>query len=304
MADNIRHTLTKESRLIYSSITQKSAPRNVAGAEPKFSATFGLCKEDFDLIIPLMVQAIQSETGSFSGNPNDYFLACMSGQMAAQRVRQSAELNAQALAHRGDNDGAFKLREKAEKRAGLYEGYAGILQASSKFDVELARLDAGKIVDIKEPHAIAAAGKDLFYPGAWVVPAVSFKGFRRKKLDDKDGVTAYLQNVLFIRKGEKIDTGGGASNQEVFGGFSGYTSYDPTAMAPGGGSGWDGAQQQGQAQGFGGMGNGQQPGNPMTQNSTTGFPSDPNNAAQNNAAQNNGQGGFSGAAQQESAPAW
>ena len=58
------------------------------------------------------------------------------------------------------------------------------------------------------------------------------EGFRRKTLDAKDGVTAYLQNCLYVRKGERIAGAGGPGNNEVFGGFAGYSDYDPTANAP------------------------------------------------------------------------
>lgn len=229
MAETYRYTLIKPARLLYSSITEKSAPRNVMGATPKFSGTFGIEKEDFDAIVGIMVKAIKNELGSFSGNPNDYFLACMSGTTASKRAIQKAELDAQG---KGSDD-AFKIKEKAEKRAALYAPYAGILTASSQYDVELARLEAGKIVDIPaEEHARAQAGKDLFYPGAYVVPAVAFKAFRRKTLDAKDGVTAYLQNCLFVRKGERLTGAGGPGNNEVFGSYAGYSDYDPTANAP------------------------------------------------------------------------
>lgn len=233
MADKIPYTLAKPARLLFSSITQKSAPRTVANATPKFSGIFGVEKEDFDALIPLMVQCITAECGGFSGNPNDYYLACMSGTTAAARVRAKAELDCMGKGA----DEAFKIREKAEKKCAVYQQYAGILTASSQYEIELARLDAGKVVDIKEEHARAQAGKDLFFTGAYVVPRISLQGFRRKTLDAKDGVTSFLQNVLFIRKGEKIDLGGSAaSNQEVFGGFANYSDVDPTALAPGGGS--------------------------------------------------------------------
>jgi hypothetical protein len=123
--------------------------------------------------------------------------------------------------------------EKAQKRAELYKDYAGILTASSQFDIALAKLEAGKIVDIPaEEHARAQAEKDLFYQGAYVVPALQFKVYRRKTLDAKDGVTGYLQNCLFVRKGERLAGGGAASNSQVFGGYAGYSDYDPTANAP------------------------------------------------------------------------
>lgn len=229
MAETHRYTLIKPARLLYSSITAKSAPRAVQNAVPKFSGTFGIEKEDFDAIVEIMVKGIKGELGSFSGNPGDYYLACMSGTTAGNRTLQKAELDAAGKSP----DEAFKIKEKAEKRAELYKPYAGILTASSQYDVELAQLVAGKIVDIPaEEHARAQAGKDLFYPGAYVVPAIAFKAFRRKTLDAKDGVTAYMQNCLFVRKGEKIAGGGGPGNNEVFGGYVGYSAEDPLANAP------------------------------------------------------------------------
>lgn len=229
MAETYRYTLIEPARLLFSSITAKSAPRGVQNATPKFSGTFGIEKEDFDAIVEIMVKGIKAELGQFSGNPGDYYLACMSGATAGKRAIQKAELDAQGKG----SDEAFMIKEKAEKRAELYTPYAGILTASSQYDIELARLEAGKIVDIPaEEHARAQAGKDLFYPGAYVVPAIAFKAFRRKTLDAKDGVTAYLQNCMFIRKGERIAGAGGPRNNEVFGSYAGYSDYDPTANAP------------------------------------------------------------------------
>lgn len=230
MAETYRYTLIKPARLLYSSITEKSAPRDVANAVPKYSGTFGIEQEDLAKIIDIMVAAIQAETGSFS-SPSDYYLACQSGKTAAKRAIAGAELKCQKPGL--SEDDKFKLREKAQARATMYEPYAGIITASSQFNVELARLDGGKIVDIsEEAHARAQAGKDFFYPGAYVVPAVAFKGFRRKSLDAKDGCTAYLQNVLFVRKGERIAGSGGPANNEVFGAYAGYSDFDPTANAP------------------------------------------------------------------------
>jgi Protein of unknown function (DUF2815) len=230
MAETYRHTLIKPARLLYSSVTVKSAPRSVANAVPKYSGTFGLEKEDFDAVVQIMVDAIKKELGSFT-SPTDYYLACMGGVTAGKRAVAKAELDCQDP--QLSEDARFKLREKAAKRAELYAPYAGILTASSQYDVSLAQLVAGKVVDIPdEEHARAQAGKDLFYSGAYVVPSLAFKPFRRKTLDAKDGVTAYLQNCLFIRKGEKIAGGGGPANNEVFGSYAGYSDVDPLANAP------------------------------------------------------------------------
>lgn len=230
MAETHRYTLTQPARLLYSSVTEKSAPIGVQGAVAKFSGTFGIESVDFDNIVKIMVAAIKSETGGFT-NPADYFLACQGGKTAGKRAIQAAELKCQKPGT--SEDDKFKLRAKAEARAALYAPYAGILSASSQFDVELARLEGGKILDISaEPHARAQAGKDYFYPGAYVVAAVAFKGFLRKSLDAKDGCTAYLQNVLYIRKGERLAGGSAPANNEVFGSFAGYSDFDPLANAP------------------------------------------------------------------------
>lgn len=228
MAETHRYTLVKPARLLYSSITAKSAPRGVQNATPKFSGTFGIEQEDFDAIVQIMVKAITGELGTFT-NPGDYYLAVMSGATAGKRALQKAELDAAGKSP----DEAFKIRERAQQRADLYAPFAGILTASSQYDVSLAKLETGKIVDIpNEEHARAAAGKDLFYPGAYVVPAIALKAFRRKTLDAKDGVTAYLQNCLYVRKGERIAGGSGPDNSQVFGGFSNYSDFDPLAGAP------------------------------------------------------------------------
>ncbi len=223
-----------DPRLLYSSITEKSAPRGIANAAPRFSATFGIGKEDFDEIVQIMVNAIKVELGSFT-DPRDYFLACMSGTTAGKRAIEKAEFD--CTKPDLTEDEKFKIREKANKRAELYKPYAGIVTASSNFDIELARLEptagGSKIIDIaNEPVARAQAGKDLFYPGAYVAPSLAFKAFRRKTLDAKDGVTCYLQNALFLRKGERLGGSGGPANNEVFGGYAHYSDYDPTANAP------------------------------------------------------------------------
>ena len=141
MAETFRYTLEEEARLIFSSITEKSAPRlpNGQTAPAKYSATFGIGKKDFDAIVKVEVDAIKSEMGEFSGNPGEYYLACTSGEAAAKRVLQKAELDVRGKSP----DDAFKIKEKAEKRAETYRQFAGILVASSQFDIELAKLDNG-----------------------------------------------------------------------------------------------------------------------------------------------------------------
>lgn len=236
MAETFAYVCKEEARLLHSSIGEMSAPKGVQGAAPKFSATFGISESDFKAIVKLEIEAIKSEMGEFSGNPADYYLACTSGETAAKRTLAKAELDCRGK----PADEVFKIKEKAEKRAALYRQYAGILSSSTKFGIGLARLEAGKVVSIAEDHltdlseeARKKAGNDFFYPGAWAAPSIKLQGFRRKSMDAKDGVTSFLQNILYFRKGERLG-GGGPDNKDVFGGFAGYSPKDPTALAPGG----------------------------------------------------------------------
>lgn len=234
MAETIKFTADKEMRLLYASIAEKSAAKldNGTLGEAKFGATFGIEHEpDFKAIVDIMVNACKVELGEFT-SPKDYNLACTSGITAGKRAIQMAELKC----HNKPEDIKFKIMEAANKRAELYKPFAGILVANSKFDVEMAYLSGGKVIDVdmENPAAKAAAGKTYFYRGAYVVPAVSFKAYRRKTIEAKDGVTAFLQNVMYLRRGEKLGGSGGAPNSEVFGKFAGYSDYDPMAMAPDG----------------------------------------------------------------------
>lgn len=226
MAEKFKYQCNKPARLLYSSITVKSTPKGVLNAEPKFSATFGIDKADFDEIVKLEVQAIKSETGGFT-KPADYYLGCTSGEVAANRVLQKAQFDSQGK----PADEVLKIMERAESRASLYRPYGGIMTAASKFDVEVAKLENGKIVDIdiSTDANRALAAKEMFYGGAYVVPAVAFQGYRAKTVDAKPGCTAFLQNVLFVANGERLG-GMASSNKDVFAGFS---DFDPTALTGG-----------------------------------------------------------------------
>lgn len=231
MAEMFRYALLKPARMLSGDVTKKSTPPGVTNAEPKYNGVWGVEKEDFDNLVKIQVSAIKAELGKFT-NPDDYHLCCMSGKVAADRELKKAELKAEQLESQGDHDGAAKVREKAESKAALYRDFAGILKAASKFDVSLARLNNGKILDIpQEEHALATANRDFFYPGSLQVVNIGVKAYRRKQVDGKDGATAYLNNVLFVRNGEKLFSSGAASNSQVFSGFaSQYSEVDPTAM--------------------------------------------------------------------------
>lgn len=232
MAERTYYSLQKPARMLQGNVTKKSAPRGSDNAKETYYGVWGLEKKDFDALIKIQVEAIKAEMGKFT-NPDEYQLCCISGEKAAQKELKKAEYTADQLENQGKSDEALKVRESAETKATLYRQYAGILRAASKFDVALSKLAGGKIIDIPaEEHAKAQAGKDLFYSGSFQVVNIGVQAYRRKQIDGKDGATAYLNNVLFVRNGEKIGGGASSSNSSVFGGFAAaYSEVDPTALA-------------------------------------------------------------------------
>ena len=104
-----------------------------------------------------------------------------------------------------------------------------VIKASSKFDVSLAAVVNGKIVDL-DSLELKNRHKGLFYFGVKALGSVAFQAYDAVGGTDdaKDGVTAYLQCVLSTGKGERI--AGGVSAAERFKGYQGSVSTEsPTA---------------------------------------------------------------------------
>jgi len=108
-----------------------------------------------------------------------------------------------------------------------------VLDARSKYEPRLAIL-AGKTVRDLTGAQVQTEGKTKFYNGCWVVPQVNFVAYDGQQEDDghghkignPDGVTAYLDAVLWVKDGERI---GGASAAETFRAYAGSVSgEDPT----------------------------------------------------------------------------
>jgi len=97
-----------------------------------------------------------------------------------------------------------------------------VLVARSKYPPALSVLENGRIISL-ESDLLKAQYKAKFYNGCYVSAEINFVAY----ISDMgaDGVTAYLQSILWVRDGERI---GGRDQAEVFKDYAGsVTSEDP-----------------------------------------------------------------------------
>lgn len=113
-------------------------------------------------------------------------------------------------------------KQKARnKDVSIYTDGTFILSARSKYEPQLSYLDGKNVVEFTEANR--ALAKSKFYNGCYVVAQLNFVPYEG---DDDDGVTAYLDQVLWVKDGPKI---GGVSASEAFKGYIGTVSgEDPT----------------------------------------------------------------------------
>ncbi|MDV7391017.1 DUF2815 family protein, partial [Arthrospira platensis SPKY1] len=145
---------------------------------------------------------------------------------------------------------ALKIKERAEARANLVRPFAGILNASSRvafhdrflerYNLDLDQKERenadrfGFKMGIITPQGVTPLDtqltfnehKDKFYRGCYVGGSFNLSPWGRKKVEDKDGVSAYIRNVVWVKDGERL-TQERSLNDE----FSHYmgmaTAYNP-----------------------------------------------------------------------------
>lgn len=125
-----------------------------------------------------------------------------------------------------------KLADKAKAKGKDREFSRGkvVLTARSKFQPRLSILEGGKIVDLETDEQIKLHGRK-FYSGVQALAMFNFVAYDGVG-NNPDGVTAYLNMVLSLNKGQKL--AGGQSAAEVFKGYVGTVSdEDPTGGAAG-----------------------------------------------------------------------
>jgi hypothetical protein len=237
------YTLRQPARAIYANLTEASKP--VETAKTKYSVTLGLEAEDAQALFEIEARAITEHFGPFSGADN-YQLCCVSGEKAAAKALAGAEINARGK----PSEEALKIKERAEARADLLRPFAGILTASSRIafhdrfleryqmdldqkEREMADRMGFKLGIVAQPKMIVLDTqlvfqeyKDKFYRGCYIGGSFNLSPWARKKADDKDGVSAYIRNVVWVKDGERL-----SAERRLEDEFSHYmgaaTNYNP-----------------------------------------------------------------------------
>lgn len=208
--------------LIFPSVYEARAfgPKGKERGEPKYSA------------------GILLKPGSGPDDPAGALLRSLKAKaVAVARARwPGVDLKTLAFPFEAGDKRADAAIEKAKKKGnsdpgdpqGFERGFV-VLTARSKFQPRLAGLENGKLVDY-EDDASKARAKPKFYFGTDCFIQVNLVAYDAVQAGSKDGVTAYLNQVVTLNRGKKL--AGGASAAETFREYVGSVSdYDPTGGA-------------------------------------------------------------------------
>lgn len=203
-------------RMVYCNVVTgrkyKEAGKEVG--ETKFDGTFVLSKEEMK---PLFAKAKEVVGARFPGR--DLKELSFPWKTAERAIEDAGK-----RAHKKSNGDADKVAKAKEQAAKLFPAGTYVLKASSKYEPTLSFADGGKIIEYTAANR--AAARKQFYAGTFAVPQLNLVAFVAKKLDDKDGVCAYLNLVHFVHDGEKI---GGFNAADAFKAYAGTVSdVDPT----------------------------------------------------------------------------
>lgn len=101
-----------------------------------------------------------------------------------------------------------------------------VLIARSDYRPSLGYLEGGRLVELADdPSLIAARERDTFYPGVEVLGEVEF-AWHDEIAGGRPGVNAYINQVLSLKRGERVMGGGRPSMAETFKGYAGIASTE------------------------------------------------------------------------------
>lgn len=142
----------------------------------------------------------------------------------ARAARPGVDLNTLAWPFTSGDKLADKAKEKKKDRE--WSRGKTVLTSRSKFEPGLAILEGGKLQDYDGDRRPLA--KSAFYTGVEVLAQLNFVYYDGVGETGKPGVTAYLNKVVSLKRGERLT--GGSSAADTFKGYVGLSSSeDPTA---------------------------------------------------------------------------
>lgn len=209
MASNGNCQPLSEVRAVFLNVIQgkKFKENGKEVGEPRYDGTFVLTKEQ---LRPIIDAAIQVAKERF---PKADLKELKFPWMSAEKAIDDAGRRA---AKAGKDVEAAKAKYAKLFPAGTY-----VLKASSKLEPVLAYSQAGKVIEVAGGQRAAVANK--FYAGGFYVPQLKIVAYEAKKLDDPNGVNAYLNAIFFHHDGEKI---GGVNTAEAFSAYAGKVSNE------------------------------------------------------------------------------
>lgn len=144
---------------------------------------------------------------------------------AARAMHPGRDLKSLRMPFKKGDELAAKAEAKSKERN--WAKGSIILETKTEHLPKMGVVKAGRVVDLLSPAEVAA-NIGAFYSGTEAYAQVRFVAYEGMG----GGVTAYLQHVLSLNKGDKI--AGGQSTAEVFGGYIGIeTNEDPTRTSHG-----------------------------------------------------------------------
>ncbi len=206
-----RYTLTAPATLTFAHFAKAEAVAK--GGKPKFSCNFELepGHPDEGPIKALILQvARQARPGIALA---DFQKPLASGDKLADKAIANAKKKGKWT--EGDDPRGFSRGKQ-------------VLTSRSDYRPGLSYIERGAVIDIEDENTIVARERDTFYSGVQALGEVEFVWYDEVGENGSPGVTAYLNKVCSIKKGEKI-MGKAVSAAETFKGYVGLASQeDPT----------------------------------------------------------------------------